>query len=188
MWIHKQNTALSFLNWNVVSDIDEKYCIHVRCEEKQNAQVVNGSLARNSDLRYSILIVLKIQFFGLLKVDTWKESYDKPRQCIKKQRHHFAYKGSYNKKYGFSSSHVQMWELDKEGWVPKNGCFQIVLEKPLQSPLDCKEIQPVNPHLTDWCWISNTSATQHEKLTHWKRPWCWGRLKAKEGGSRGWDG
>ena len=49
--------------------------------------------------------------------------------------------------YGFSSSHVQMWELDhKEGWVPKNCCFQIVvLEKTLESPLACKEIKPVNP-------------------------------------------
>ena len=136
----------------------------------------------------SILVVLKIQFFGLLKVDTWKESYDKPMQCIKKQRHHFAYKGSYSQRYGFSSSLVQIWELDKEGWVPKNGCFQIVLEKALESPLDCKKIQTVNPHLTDQCWSSNTLATQHEELTHWKRPWCWERLKAGEGDDRGRDG
>ena len=74
----------------------------------------------------------------------WKESLDKLRQCIKKQRHHFADKGLSSQSYGFSSSHVQMWELDhKEGWVPKNWCFQtVVLEKTLESPLDCKEIQP----------------------------------------------
>ena len=62
--------------------------------------------------------------------------------CIEKQRHHLADKGSYNQSYGFSSSHVWMWELvHKEGWVPKNRCFRIVvLEKPLESPLDCKEI------------------------------------------------
>ena len=76
----------------------------------------------------------------------WKKSYDKPRQCIKKHRHHFANKGTYSQGYGLSSSHVWMWELDhKEGWVLKNWCFQtVVLEKTLESPLDCKEIQPVN--------------------------------------------
>ena len=55
---------------------------------------------------------------------SWKESYDKSRQCIEKQRHHFADKGPYSQTYGFSSSYVQMWELDhKEGWVLKNGWF-----------------------------------------------------------------
>ena len=77
----------------------------------------------------------------------WKESYDKPRQHIKKQRYHFADKGPCSQSYGFSSSHVWMWELDhKEGWAPKNWFFQIViLEKTLESPLDCKESQLVNP-------------------------------------------
>ena len=77
----------------------------------------------------------------------WKECYDKPRQCIKKQRHHFANKVPYSQSYDFSSSYVRMWELDhKEGGVPKNRCFQIVvLDKSLESPLDCKEIEPVNP-------------------------------------------
>ena len=62
------------------------------------------------------------------------------------QIHHFADKGPYNESYGFSSSHVQMWELDhKEGWAVKNWCFQIVvLEKTLESPLDGKEIKPAN--------------------------------------------
>ena len=77
----------------------------------------------------------------------WKKSYDKPRQHIKKQRHYFANKGLSSLSYGFSSSHVWMWELDyKESWVPKNWCFWIVeLEKTLESPLDYKEIQPVHP-------------------------------------------
>ena len=58
----------------------------------------------------------------------WKKSYDKPRQCVKKQRLHFAYKGPYGQRYGFSSNHVWMWDLDhREGWVPKNWCFQIVV-------------------------------------------------------------
>ena len=58
----------------------------------------------------------------------WQEDYDKPRQCIKKQRHHFADKGLYSHSYGSSSSHVQMWELDhKEDWVPNNCCFRRLL-------------------------------------------------------------
>ena len=76
----------------------------------------------------------------------WKESYSKPRQHIKKQRHYFAHKGPQSQSYGFSSSHVWMWELDhKEGWKPKNWFFQsVVLEKTLESPMNCK-IKPVSP-------------------------------------------
>ena len=76
----------------------------------------------------------------------WKESYDKPRQHIKKQRHYFVNKGSSSQGYGFSSGHVWMLELDyKESWAPKNWCFwAVLLEKTLESPLDCKEIQPVH--------------------------------------------
>ena len=91
----------------------------------------------------------------------WKESYDKPRQHIKKQRHHFADKGPYSQSYGSSSSQVWLWELDhKEGWVLKNWCFQtVVLEKTLESPLDCKEIQPVNPKgYKHWIFIGRTNA------------------------------
>ena len=86
----------------------------------------------------------------------WKKSYDKSRQCVQKQRHHFANKGPYSQIYGFSSSHVQMWELDhKEDWVYKNWCFQtVVLEKTLESSLDSKEIQPVHPK-GNQPWIFN---------------------------------
>ena len=82
-----------------------------------------------------------------LKDALWKNSYDKHRQCIKKQRYHFADKGPYSQNYGFSSSHVWMWELDhKEGWALKSWRLRtVVLEKSLESPLDSKEIQPVNP-------------------------------------------
>ena len=85
--------------------------------------------------------------------------------------------------------------------------WTVVLEKTLESPLDCKEIKPVNPKgnhswifigrneyswiFIDWCWswISNTLATWCEELTHLKRPWCWGRLNAAgEGDDRRWDG
>ena len=77
----------------------------------------------------------------------WKESYDKPRQHIKKQRHFFANKGPSSQSYGFSSSHVELWELDhKESLAPKNQCFwTVMLEKTLESPLDSKEIKPVSP-------------------------------------------
>ena len=84
----------------------------------------------------------------------WKESYDQPRQHITKQRHYFANKGPSSQGYGFSSSHVWMWELDyKDSWAPTNWCFwTVVLEKTLESPLDCKEIQPGHPK-GDQCWI-----------------------------------
>ena len=91
----------------------------------------------------------------------WKKSYDKPKQHIKKQRHYFADKGLYIQSYGFSSSHVWIWELDlKEIWVPKNWCFwTMVLEKTLESPLDCKEIKPVNPKGNQpWIIIGRTDA------------------------------
>ena len=89
----------------------------------------------------------------------WKKSYDWPRQHIKKQRHYFANKGPSNQSYGFSSSHVWVWELDhKESWVSKNWCFwTVVLEKTLGSPLDCKEIQPVHPKGNQsWIFIGRT--------------------------------
>ena len=91
-------------------------------------------------------------------------------------------------------SPVVIWELDyKESWEPKNWCFwTVVLEKTLESPLDCKEIQPVlGVHWKDWCWSWNSStlATWCEGLTHLKRPWYWERLRAGgEGDERGWDG
>ena len=82
-------------------------------------------------------------------------------RCIKKQRHHFADKDLYNQSYVFYSSHVQMWELDhKEGWVPKNQCFWIVmLKKTLESPLDSNEIKPVNPKGNQsWIFIGRIDA------------------------------
>ena len=80
---------------------------------------------------------------------------------IKKQRNYFANKGPSSQSYGFASSHVWMWELDyKESWAPKNWCFwTVVLEKTLESPLDCKEIQPV--HLKgnkSWIFTGRTDA------------------------------
>ena len=102
-----------------------------------------------------------LQPWNLKMLAPWKKSCDKPRQHIQKQRHHFADKGLYSQSYGFSSSHVCMRELDhKESWVPKNWCFwTVVLEKTLESPLDCKEIQPVHPKGDQlWIFIGRTDA------------------------------
>ena len=89
-----------------------------------------------------------------LKDTPWKKSHDQPRQHIEKQRLYFANKGPSSEGYGFSSSPVWMWELEyKESWALKNWCFwTVVLEKTLESPLDCKEIQPVHPK-GDQSWI-----------------------------------
>ena len=130
----------------------------------------------------------------------WKKHYDNPWQHIKQQRHYFADKVPSSQSYGFSSSHVWMWELDhKEGWQMKNWCFwTVVLEKTLESPLNCKEIKSVSPKGNQsWIFTWRTDAeaeipifwaTWCEELTHWKRSWFWERLKAGgEGDDRmGW--
>ena len=89
----------------------------------------------------------------------WKKSYDQPRQLIKKQRDYFVNKPPSSQGYGFSTSHVWMWELDyKEGWAPKYWYFwTVMLEKTLESPLHCKEIQLVHPQGNQsWIFIGRT--------------------------------
>ena len=91
-----------------------------------------------------------------------------------------------------------MWELDyKESWAPKNWCFwTVVLEKTLESPLDCKEIQPVHPKGNQsWIFIGRTDAETETPILwspdakSWPRPWCWERLRAgAKGDDREWDG
>ena len=91
----------------------------------------------------------------------WKKSYDQPRQHIKKQRHYFANIGPSSQSCGFSSSHVWMLELYyKESWALKNWYFGIMaLEKTLESPLDSKEMDPVNPKgIQSWIFIGRTDA------------------------------
>ena len=91
----------------------------------------------------------------------WKKSYDQPRQHVKKQSHSHANKDPSSQSYGFPSSHVWMWELDyKKSWAPKNWCFwTMMLEKMPESPLDCKEIQPVHPKGNrSWIFIGWTDA------------------------------
>ena len=100
-----------------------------------------------------------LQPWNLKMFTPWKKSYDQPRQHIKKQRHYFANEDPNSHSYGFSSSHVWMWELDhKESWAPKNWCFwTVVLEKTLESPLDNKEIQPIHPKGNQsWIFIGRT--------------------------------
>ena len=131
----------------------------------------------------------------------WNKSYDQPRQNIQKQRHYFTNKGPSSQGYGFSCSHVWMWELNhKESWVLKIidafelWCWRRLLRVPWtarkskQSIL--KEISPEHAlerlmlklklqYFGHLMWRSN----------YWKRPWCWERLKAEgEGDDRGWDG
>ena len=110
----------------------------------------------------------------------------------------FSDKGLYNQSYGFSSSHVCVWELDhKEGWAPKNWCFwTVVLRSLLKVPWTARSnqslLKEINPEYSlerlMWSWSSYTLATWCEKSTHWKRLWCGERLRAGEGGDRGWDG
>ena len=135
-----------------------------------------------------------------LKDAPWKESYDKPRQCIKKQRHHFADKGPYSQSYGFSSSHVQKWELDiKKAEHQRIDAFQLWWWRGLLRV-------PWTGRRSHWSVLSEISPEHSLKglmlklklqyfgrlmwrVTHWKRPWCWERLRVGgEVGNRGWDG
>ena len=135
-------------------------------------------------------VKLKDAYFFGRKVMTNLDS------ILKSQRHYFAGKGPSSQGYGFSSSHVWMWELDcEESWAPKNWCFwPMVLEKTLESPLDCEKTQPVHPKEDQsWVFIGRTDEAETPILwlPHVKSwlIWCWERLKAgEEGDKRGWDG
>ena len=88
---------------------------------------------------------------------------------IFKSRDYFANKGPSNQGYGFSSGHVWMWELDyEESWTLKNWCFwTVVLEKTLESPLDCKEIQPVHPKGDQSCMFTGRTDVESKTLMLW---------------------
>ena len=132
-----------------------------------------------------------------------EENYDQPRQHIKRQRHYFANKSPSSQSYGFSSSHICLWVLDyKESWALKNWCFwTVVLEKTLESPLDCKEIQPVHPKGNQsWIFIGRTDAEaetlilwspDEKNWLSWKDPgawnyWWWEELGMTEDEMVGW--
>ena len=152
---------------------------------------MDSKITADCDCSHEIIRCLLLRRKAMKKVDS-----------LLKSRHHFADKGPYSQTYAFSSSHVQMWELDhKEDWEPKIWHFRTgVLQKMLESPLDCK-IKAVDPKVNQpWIFIGTESEGMMLKLklqnfghlceepTHWKRPWYWERLRAGEGGNRGWDG
>ena len=128
--------------------------------------------------------------------------HDQPRLHIKKQRHYFANKGPSSQSYGFSSSHIWMWGLSyKESWVLKNWCFwTVVLEKTLESPLDCKEIQPVQPKgnqswmFTELNWTDAEAETpilwlpDAKNWLIWKDPDAGKDWRQEDKGMTGWDG
>ena len=139
-------------------------------------------------------------FFVLSLRYSSQVSHDKPRQSIKKQRNHFANKGLCSQNYGFSSSYVWMWELDhKEGWVPKNWCFWTVAcwRRLLRVSWTSRgSNQSILKEINPECSLDKLMLKLKlqyfghlmEEPTHWKRPWCWERLKAGgEGGDRRWD-
>ena len=99
----------------------------------------------------------------------WKESYDQPRQHIKKQRDYFGNKGPSSQGYGFSSSHVWMWELDyKEGWALENWCFwTVVLEKTHEIPLDWNKFQPVHSKGDQFWVFTGRTDVEAETLILW---------------------
>ena len=129
----------------------------------------------------------------------WKKSYDQPRHHIKKQRHYFAAKVCLVKAMVFPVViyGCESWTI-KKAEHQRIDAFELWCWRRLESPLDCKEIQPVHPKRDvlcvlwkDWCWSwnSNTLATWCEELTYLKRSWCWERLRT--GGDRDdrrWDG
>ena len=137
-----------------------------------------------------------VQPWNLKMSVLWKKSSDKPRQGIKENRHYFAKKSPSSQSYSFSSNHVQMWELgQKEGWVWKNWWFWIVvLEKTLESPLDCKEIKPVNPKGNQlWIFIGRIDAKAEapilwplmQKADSLEKILMLGKFEGK--GRRGWQ-
>ena len=123
----------------------------------------------------------------------WKKSYDQPRKHIKKQSHYFADKGPSSQGYGSSHSHVWMWELNhKEGWEPKNWCFwSVVLEKTLESPLDCRQIKAVSPKGNQFWILIDAEASilwPHDVKANPSKDPDAGKDRRWEKGLRGWDG
>ena len=116
-------------------------------------KLINKLMVRNKILFYLALLG-RCLLLGRQILAPWKKSYDQPRQHIIKQRHYFANKGLSSQGYGTSSGRVWMWQLEYKGsWAQKNWCFRtVVLEKTLESPLDCKEIHPVHPK-GNQCWM-----------------------------------
>ena len=141
-------------------------------------------ITANGDCNFTMTTAMKLKI-----LTPWKKSYEKPRQQIKKKRHHFANKGPYSQSYGFSNSHVWMWELDHKRakcWRIDNfelWCWRRLLRVPWTTKRSNQSIQKeINPEysLEGLMLELNTLSTWCKELTHWKRPWFWGRLRAED--------
>ena len=144
-WLYKASPSLAAKNIiNLILLLNIWWCAYVE----------SSFVLLEEGVSYDLCILLA-------KLAPWKKSYDQPRELIKKQRHYFANKGPSSQSYDFSRTHVWIWELDyKESWALKNWCFwTVMLEKTLESPLDCKEIQPVYPKGNQsWIFTGRTDA------------------------------
>ena len=160
----------------------------------ETVESVSDFIFLGSKIMQMVIAARKLKDTCTLEEKLWQT-----RQCIKKRRHYFADKGPSSQSYGFSSSQVWMWELDhKEGWVPKNDAFELwcwrrLLRVPWATRRSNQSILfriSLNIHCKDWCWSwrSCPLATWYKEPSHWKRPWCWERLKAGEAGNGGLDG
>ena len=128
-----------------------------------------------------------------------QEIYNKPRQCVEKQRQHTADKCPYSRGCGLPSGHIQLWELDhEEGRDQRIDDFALwcwrgllkVIWTVSSSNQSILRKSTLNTHWKDWCWSwsSGIFVAWCEQPTHWKSPWCWEKLRAGgEGGIRGWD-
>ena len=129
-----------------------------------------------------------LQSWDQKTIASWQENNYKPRQCVEQQRHYSADKGPYSQSYGLPSGHVRLWQLDfKEGRMPKNWClWTLVLEKTPESPLDSKEIRPVNlKGYQPWVFTGRTD-TEADAPVFWSSdPHRWLIAKVADAG-KGW--
>ena len=172
-------------------------CIFLRCWtwqiDGETVETVADLIFWGSKIGADMIAAMKLKM-----LTPWKESFDQPRQHIKKQRHYFVNTGLSGQGHHFSSSHIWMWEFDyKESWAQKNWCFwtwRRLLRVPWMARRSNQSIlREISPECSlesfSWSWNCNTLDAWCEELTHSKRPWCWEGLKAGgEGDDRGWNG
>ena len=156
MKVLKPTIVLSFFFW-VITFLPRSKHLLISWLQSTSAMILEPpKITADGDCSHEIKRCLLFGRKGMTNLDN-----------IQKQRHYIANKGPSSQGYGFSSSHVWMWELDyKESWAPKNWCFwTVMLEKPLESPLAARKLNQssyrksvLNIHWKDWCWSSNTFA------------------------------
>ena len=148
--------------WHTVTDEEGGlcYCYQTR-QTWRHFSVATEKQATTQIQREKSPFIQVVEINTTMHLDNFVLHTDCFLSIIKKRRHHLADKGPYSQSYSFSSNHVWMWELDhRESWALKNWCFwTVVLQKTLESPLDCKEIQPVLPKGDQsWIFIGRTDA------------------------------